>query len=127
MYANADKTYTYIYMLAKITLMAILAHISMSEVYHIQKRQSRRAHIFQGGSCCWVPLQHLAQHTLCVWRRVDALEQSRISFEGEWGVPQQHAHHLTLVHLLVEEALACAWGTHVTGPAVSHRVPTHEL
>ena len=69
--------------------------------------QPTGSHVFQ----CWpgrrVALQHLPQHVLCVWRGAHALEQGRISFEGQRCVPQQHAHHLSLVHLLMEQTLAC--------------------
>ncbi|KAA6418491.1 MAG: hypothetical protein FRX49_11547 [Trebouxia sp. A1-2] len=51
-------------------------------------------------------IQHLAQHALSVGRRTDALEQGWVGFKREWGVPQQHAHHLTLTHAtsIVKEA-----------------------
>ncbi len=45
--------------------------------------------------------------TLSIGRRTDALKQGWVGFKREWGIPQQHAHHLSLVHLLVGQTLTC--------------------
>lgn len=65
---------------------------------------------------CWarsrVPLQHLAQHVLCVWRDANVLEESWVLLKGQRGVPQQHAHYIGLTTLLAEQPLTCTIKSH---------------
>lgn len=72
-----------------------------------QEEEGECTHILQGWSCSGIALQHLPQHALGIGRRTDALKQGWVGFKREWGIPQQHAHHLTLVRLLVEQTLTC--------------------
>jgi len=72
-----------------------------------QEEERKGAYVLQGWSCSGIALQHLAQHALSIGRSTDALKQGWVGFIREWGIPQQHAHHLTLVHLLVEQTLTC--------------------